>query len=60
MGEPKIKISFYEMAVANMQRAEFGTVLMGIKDTPRDVFVVLNKNDIPSTISDFNKEQIKW
>ena len=59
MGEPKIKISFYEMAVANMQRAEFGTVLMGIKDTPRDVFVVLNKNDIPSTISDFNKEQIK-
>ena len=59
MGEPKIKISFLEIAKQNMQRAEFGTVLMGIKDVVGDVFTVLNENDIPSTLSDFNKEQIK-
>lgn len=59
MGEPKIKISFLELARQNMERAEYGTVLMAIKDAPQDVFVVLNKNDIPSSLSEFNKEQIQ-
>ena len=59
MGEPKIKISFLEAARQNMERAEYGTVLMAIKDVQSDAFVVQNANDIPATLSNFNKEQIK-
>ena len=59
MREPRIKISFYERAIANIQRADYGTVLMAIKDIKKDVFTVIDNNDIPDDLSDFNKEQIK-
>lgn len=61
MGLPNVNISFIERAVASITRSERGTVALILKEATVPVtnpIVVLDNSDIPSTISNFNKEQV--
>ncbi len=63
MGAPNINISFIEKAITAITRGERGIVMLLVKDTlvapaVNPVTVVL-ESDIPSTLSDTTKEQIK-
>ena len=63
MGAPNINISFIEKAITAITRGERGIVMLLVKDTlaapaVNPVTVVL-ESDIPNTLSDATKEQIK-
>lgn len=63
MGAPSINISFIEKAVTAVTRGERGIVMLLVKDTLTVPAVnpatVVLESDIPSTLSDVTKEQIK-
>lgn len=62
MGAPKLEISFIEKAKSLIERSERGIVGLILKDLVSDNtnnFIVQLENDIPTWLSDFNKEQIK-
>lgn len=63
MGAPSINISFIEKAISAIKRGERGIVMLLVKDTLAAPAVnpatVVLESDIPSTLSDTTKEQIK-
>lgn len=62
MGMPSINISFTEAAVASIKRSERGIVGLILKETKVPTVnpvTIINTTDIPSSISEFNKEQMK-
>lgn len=62
MGAPNITIAFYEQAIASIQRGDKGTLAMILVDTSATklaVSTVIDVTDIPETLSDANKAQLK-
>lgn len=62
MGAPNITIAFYEQAVASIQRGDKGTLAMLLVDagvSKLTVSTVLDVTDIPETLSEANKAQLK-
>ncbi|BCN32071.1 phage tail sheath subtilisin-like domain-containing protein [Anaeromicropila herbilytica] len=62
MGLPNVNISFIERAIASIARSERGTVALILKEATvptTNPVVVLDPSDIPSKISDVNREQIE-
>lgn len=60
---PEINISFIDRAKSAIERGSRGIVLLGVKDTfvapMRNPITITSSGDIPSTITDVTKEQIK-
>lgn len=63
MGAPSIDISFIEKAISAITRGERGIVMLWVKDTLTAAAVnpatVITESDIPNTLSDATKEQVK-
>lgn len=62
MGMPSVTISFTEKAATAVKRGERGRVALILKDTnipEQNPVVCLSNEDIPKTLSEKNKEQIK-
>lgn len=63
MGAPSITISFIEKAISAVTRGERGIVMLWVKDTLPAAAVnpvtVVTESDIPDTLKDTTKEQIK-
>jgi hypothetical protein len=62
MGLPNVNISFIERAVASVKRSQRGTVALILKEVnvpATNPVVVLDTTDIPSSVNDFNREQIE-
>lgn len=63
MGAPSITISFIEKAISAVTRGERGIVMLWVKDTLPAAAVnpvtVATESDIPDTLKDTTKEQIK-
>lgn len=63
MGAPSINISFIEKAITAVTRGERGIVMLLVKDTLAAPAVnpatIVLENDIPGTLSDATKDQIK-
>jgi hypothetical protein len=58
---PSVNISFIEKAISAITRGNRGIVVVAIKEeTPIAVTTVTSAADIPSGLSDFNTEQIKF
>ena len=63
MGAPNITIAFYEQAIASIQRGDKGTLAMLLVDASVQkltVSTVLDVADIPKSLSEDNKAQIKY
>lgn len=60
MGLPSVNISFTEKAATSIKRSQRGVVGLILKDTQptTNPFTVIQESDIPSTLSDANKDYI--
>lgn len=57
---PSVNISFIERAISAIERGDRGIVVVAIKEeNPIDLTKVVTVADIPTGISEFNKDQIK-
>lgn len=62
MGMPSVSISFTEKAITAVKRGERGVVALIIKDEnvpDTNPFICLSNEDVPTTLSESNQEQIK-
>ena len=59
MGLPVIDISFKQLAKTAMIRSERGIVALILKDTTKTSLTVFDEGDIPSSLSEANKNLIK-
>lgn len=61
MGMPSVLISFSEKALSVIQRGDRGIIALIVKDTVPEVnpVIYLSDTDIPESLSDTTKEQIK-
>ena len=61
MGMPSVNISFIEKAKQSIERSERGIVALILKDENLEEIpiTIFNEEDIPETLTDFNKEQIR-
>ena len=59
MGLPVIDISFKQLAKTAMIRSERGIVALILKDTTKTSLTVFDEGDIPSNLSEANKNLIK-
>ena len=59
MGLPVIDISFKQLAKTAMIRSERGIVALILKDTTKASSTVFDEGDIPSNLSEANKNLIK-
>ena len=61
MGMPNVSISFSEVAASAVKRGERGIIAMILKDKiyKNQAVEIFAESDIPKTMKEFNKEQIK-
>ena len=63
MGAPSVDVSFIEKGISAITRSERGIVMLWVKDTLPELaanpVTVVTESDIPDSLSDMAKEQVK-